>query len=320
VAGRTLEQQVAALRTLDVTTAKGTGELRKALASKRGFVVAAAAKLVAEHRLDALAPDLAAAFATLLGDDAAKRDPTCRGKLAIANALLELDQWDERVFVAGLHVVQIEGFDPEDTAAALRGVCGMAHASFARSDALDVLAVLLADDWRNARIAAAQSIGLTGRTDATALLRFKLLAVDDVEPEVIAQCFDSLFALVREPSIAFAIAMLDRPELAEGAAIALGGHRATDALDALVAWCERCKPEQRRRVAYVALALLRSDAANARLLDVIRTGSHDDAVAAARALATFKDDAAIAGALRSAAHAAAAKTRAEIEALLRAAR
>ena len=317
MAGRTLEQQVAALRAIDVASAKGTAELRRALASKRGFVIAAAAKLVAEHRLEDLVEELVTAFATLLGDGAAKRDPICRGKLAIANALYEVDHWDDRVFVAGLQVEQLEGFDLEDTAAALRGVCGMAHASFARPDALDVLAALLADRWRNTRIAAAQSVALTGRIDATALLRFKLLAVGDNEPEVIAQCFDSLFALARDASTTFAVEMLERPELAEAAAIALGGHRATDALDALVAWCERCRAEQRRRVGYVALALLRADAANAKLLDTVRTGSHDDAVAAARALATFKDDTTIAEALRATARGTAARTRAEIESMLR---
>lgn len=317
MAGRTLEQQVAALRALDLTTAKGTAELRRALASKRGPLVAAAAKLVAEHRLEELLEELVVAFATLLGDAAAKRDPMCRGKLAIAKALYELDHWDDRVFVVGLEVEQREGFEREDTAAALRGVCGMAHASFARPDALDVLAALLADPWRNARIAAAQSVALTGRIDATALLRFKLLGVGDDEPEVIAHCFDALFALAREASTTFAIAMLARPELAEPAAIALGGHRASDALDALVGWCERCRPEQRRRVGYVALALLRADAANAKLLDLVRTGSYDDAIAAARALATFKDDAAIVDALRTAARALSTTVRAEIEALLR---
>ncbi|HET9482661.1 MAG TPA: hypothetical protein VFO79_01785 [Xanthomonadales bacterium] len=315
MAGRTLEQQVAALRALDVQQPAAIDELRKAIRSKRGFVIAAAAKIVAEHRLE-LVGELAEAFGALVGDEATKRDPGCRGKLAIAKALVDLDEWDDRVFVAGLAVVQIEGYDPVDMAAPLRGMCGIAHARFMRPDALDVLAMLLADEWRNARLAAAQGLGDAGRIDATALLRYKLIAGDDDEPEVLAQCFDSLFALAPESSTTFAIQMLGRPALAEAAAIALGSHRASEAFEPLVAWCAGCKPEQRRRVGYVAIALLRSDGGNAWLVETIRNASHDDAIAAAKALATFKDYAAVGDSLRTAARAVGTKTRKEIEALL----
>jgi hypothetical protein len=56
---------------------------------------------VAEHRLDDVVGELADAFTRLLGDDPVKRDPGCRGKLAIVRALHALDHWDDRVFVAG---------------------------------------------------------------------------------------------------------------------------------------------------------------------------------------------------------------------------
>src|SRR5882724_5468794 len=183
---RTLQQRVAELRALAPDQPSSLGKLRTAIQSSTGFLVAAAASLVAEHRLEALLPELAPAFERLC-DDPGKRDPGCRGKLAIVRALHALDHWDDRVLVAGLTYEQHEGWGSEDTAAELRGVCGLAHAQFGRPDALDVLAALLADRERTARIAAAQGLGDAGRPDATALLRFKVLS-GDPEPEVLAAC------------------------------------------------------------------------------------------------------------------------------------
>ena len=315
---RTIEQTLAELREVRGDPAKSQDKLRAALRLDRagsGIAIAAVAKLVAEHRLDVLAPELVAAFESLVD---AKRDPGCRGKSAIARALHELDHWDDRVFVAGLSVVQQEGMKPyDDTAAELRGICGLAHAHFARHDALDVLARLLADRERIVREAAAQGIADTGRPDGTALLRFKLL-VGDAEPEVLAACFAALFQLARDASIEFALGVLAaHDDRAEAAVLALGGARASEVVERLIGWCDDARPEQRHRVGYLALALLRCDPANAHLLDAIRTRSRGDALGAARALATFKDDASIAGQIREAARAGGDKTiRAEIDALL----
>src|SRR5215813_5588674 len=141
---RTIEQQVAELRDLDAAAPGSLDQLRTALRGTSGFLVATAAKRVEDDRLEALVPELAPAFERLC-EDAVKRDPGCRGKMAIARALHALDHWDDRVFVAGLFHEQREGWGQEDTAAELRGVCGLAHAHFARGDGLDVLAGLLAD-------------------------------------------------------------------------------------------------------------------------------------------------------------------------------
>jgi HEAT repeat protein len=296
----TLQQRVADLRALDPSAPASLGKLRAALQSTTGFLVAAAAGLVEEHRLEALVPELSLAFERLC-EQAVKRDPGCRGKLAIARALHALDHWDDRVFVAGLSYTQLEGWGQEDTAAELRGVCGLAHAHFARGDALDVLAVLLGDAQRTTRLAAAQALGDAGRPDATALLRFKILT-GDAEPQVLAACIESLFALAREASYAFVVRLLGaHDERAEVAALALGGARFADAFDVLTAWCIGCAPEQRHRIGYLALALLRSEPATEHLLEAIRTHGRLDAVAAARALATFKEDESIAERVRAAA-------------------
>ncbi|HUJ61148.1 MAG TPA: hypothetical protein VLX92_21740 [Kofleriaceae bacterium] len=294
--------------------------VRAALAHRRGafgVTIAAAARRVADHGQHALAPELVAAFAPLCGEGAARRDPGCRGKVAIARALHELDVWDGGVFAAGLRVTQPEGAPPEDTAAELRGVCGIAHAHFVRPDALDVLSVLLADPWRIARLGAAQGLGDCGQPGAAAVLRYKLAAGSD-EPDVVAACFDALLHLAPAESIAFAQDMLARDdERGEAAALALGGARAHDAIGELVRWCADAPPERRRRVGYVALALLRSDPGNAELVAAIRERGRADALAAARALATFAHDPATSAMLRAAiAEVTDRALRAELEAVL----
>jgi hypothetical protein len=302
---RSIDQRLAALR-----SAPKVEELRDALRSTTGVLVAAAAKHVAEYR--ELVAELPEAFARLC-EQPVKRDPGCRGKVAIARALHDLEQWEGDVFATGVRHVQREPAfgEPVDTAGELRGLCGLAHAHFGRDDALDVLGELLADPKRNAREGAARGIGDAGRPDAGALLRFKLL-IGDAEPEVLAACFESLLHLGN--GVDFALRMLAGHDArAEAAAVALGARRDARATAPLIAWCGAVTQEQRRRVGYVALALLRDEPAIAHLLEVVREGPRADAVAAAKALSIFKDDPALIARLRSAAPAA---LRGELEALL----
>ncbi|HWU86595.1 MAG TPA: hypothetical protein VN253_04945, partial [Kofleriaceae bacterium] len=309
----------AELRTADPALPEGLERIRGAIRSTSGVLVAAAAKRIIEHDLAALAEhELVPAYQRLL-ERPEQRDPACRGKIAIARALHELDRWEDEVFVHGVTYVQEEPAWPRsvDTAAELRGISGLAHAHFHRPDALDVLAVLLADPERTARVAAAQGFGDAGRPDAAAVLRFKLL-LGDAEAEVLSACCESLLVLQREAALAFLPRFLNAvDDRAEATAVALGASRLPAAVPHLERWCDHCKPEQRARVGYLALALSRTDAGTARLLDVIRGGRGPDAVAAARALATFKDDPSI---LRQLQEAAAAQrdlaARQEIEALI----
>ena len=302
---RNLEAKLAALR-----GDPDDAELRAALRSTAGVLIAAAVRVAAERGV--LADELAPAFARLR-ERPIQRDPGCRGKIAIARALLELGCWEEAVFTPGARIVQAEPAwgGTSDTAAELRGVCGLAFAQLARPEALDVLAELLADRERIARVAAARGLGDAGRVDAAALLRFKLLSGDD-EPEVLAQACESLLHLQQEGAIDFVARLMDRggASIEEIAALALGGSRLEGALAPIAAWCERCDPDARRRVGYLALALTR--AAHDRLLEVVADGDPADAIAAARALATFQDDPAVRARLVEA-----ARGRAAILSLLR---
>ena len=316
---RRIEERLAALRALDLSSAAAPAAvttLRDALRSESGILIAAAVRLVAEHRLEALLPELADAFDSLR-EEPGQRDPGCRGKVAIARALHELDHWEDRVLVAGLSIEQKEGWGGtrDDVAAELRGVCGLAHAHFGRDDALEVLADLLADPERIARIAAAQGLGDAGHPDAAALLRYKV-RVGDPEPDVLTACIEALLQLSRGRAESFLVDLLARhDERAEIAAIALGGARISSAFEPLAAWCSGCLPAQRHRIGYLALALLRHEPAIEHLLEVIRERPRD-AVAAARALATFKDDTVLGERIRAAAAAHDDKTRLEIDSLL----
>ncbi len=289
-----MDQIVAGLARLDPTSPDAVDMVRMALKLKAcsGYVVAAAAKAVETHGLRDAIPELVAAFDALY---AAKRDPGCTGRLAIVIALHALDHWAADVFERGLTLVQLEG-DPNnrfDFGAAVRGACAQAHVHLLRADCLDVCAEMLADRWVPARIGAARGLGESGRIDATATLRFKLALGPD-DSEVMAACFDGLFGLRRDPAISFCIAMLQHEDArAEAAALALGSQRVAEATEALIAWCGRATKDSRHRIGYLALALLRSDAANAELATVIRTGPAEDALAAAEALATFKHEPAV---------------------------
>ncbi len=293
---RTLEQRLALLRKEPKST-----DVADALGATIGYLVAAAAPLADAH---GLVDELVPAFERLTVQPI-KRDPGCRGKVAIARTLHDLERWESAVFVAGVTLVQAEPAygGAVDTAAELRGICGIAHAHFGRDDALDVLARLLADPERTARIAAASGLGDAGRHDASALLRYKLL-VGDTDPEVLAAAFEALFTLTREHAIEFVAAFLDGDDdRASLAAFALGTSRLPEAYPLLARWCESCLPRQRGEVGYLALALMRHEPATAQLLAVISGGDPDDAIAAATALATFKDDPAMRERLAEAARA-----------------
>ncbi len=276
--------------------------VRDAVRSKTGILVAAAAKVITAREVDALYGELAPAFGRLI-ERGVERDPGCRGKIAVARTLHQLDRWEDDVFVRGVTVIQEEPVwgGREDTAAELRGVCGLAYAHAGRADALDVLADLLADPQRVARTAAAQSLGDSGRPDAAALLRFKV-RVGDSEPAVIGACLGSILALAPKTALGFVAGFLedDDGDRAEAAALALGESRVEAATPLLIAWCDRVRADVRARVGYLALALLRDETATAHLLALAGSGPPTEAIASIRALATFKADPRLAERIRTA--------------------
>lgn len=265
--------------------------LRAALGDRSNVVVASAAEVIAERAVDGAGDALADAFARFL-DRPVQRDPGCRAKTAVARALHALDEPRDDVFTAGVRWVQLEPVwgGSEDTAAELRGVCGVALAHMAHPEAACYLAALLADPQRMARAAAAQGLGdLPGR-EGVPLLRYKAI-VGDADPEVMVACFGSLLALAPDESLPFVASFL-AGDAAESAALALGESRLEPAFPVLVEWLEAEPRAERRRVAFVALSLLRREPAVDYLLDVIRSRKRPlaDAELAVRALAAFRHD------------------------------
>ncbi len=301
---RSLEAKLAALR-----DAPSRADVLAALRGNIGVLVAAALRHVETH---GLVDELAPAFERLC-EQGVKRDPGCRGKVAIARWLHDNDRWEDAVFVRGVTYQQPEPAfgGAVDTAGELRGICGIAYAHAGASEALDVLARLLADAEPVTRIAAAQGLG-DSRRDGSALLRYKILG-GDAEPDVSAAALEALLRLTGEAALEFVAALLpSHDERAELAAYALGGSRLAAAFPLLVAWGAECATRQRHTVAFLALALLRDARANAVLVDAIAKAERAEAIAAATALATFAADPVTAAAIRDAAGAREAGLRAEI--------
>jgi len=277
-------------------------ELRKALASRHHVVAAKAAKLVAELGLSDLSPDLVAAFDRFL-EQPVKTDKGCLAKVAIAAALVELEQPAVDLFRRGIRHVQMEpSFGPPvDAAVELRAHCAIGLANSGYRDAVLELVPLLIDSGSSARLAAARGIAAAGGAEAETLLRFKVLAGDD-EPEVLTECFVGLLELVPERSLDFVGEFLgdDDPlsgllgggdsTVAEAAVLALGESRLEAAVPILREQWERCCDRQRGQTILLALVTSRRESALDFLLGLVAGGEPWEASDAITALAIYRDD------------------------------
>src|SRR6185437_2705394 len=123
------KQKLAALDSLRSApaSAQTVDHLRKALTDRANYVVARAASVCADLGLDALIPDLLAAYDRCFVD-LPKSDPQCFAKQAIASALRTLGHRGADVYERGIVHVQLEPAwgGRADTAAGLRGTCALA--------------------------------------------------------------------------------------------------------------------------------------------------------------------------------------------------
>ncbi len=267
--------------------------LRAALTQKRyGLLVAKAADLVAELGVTGLEREKQEAFFRLTRDPL-KRDKGCAGKTALAKALVEMEQSAPEVFATGLRFVQPEPSwgGSTDTAAQLRGWCAHGLVRMRHPRAVLRITPLLVDPERPTRLAAVDALGDSGQAAAEALLRLKVLTGDE-EPEVIAECFNSLLRLEPERSLPFIGDFLDSedPTVAEAAALALGDSRSEEAIEILEGRLEVTLDEDRQRSLYLALALTRRQRAMDLLVDAVSQGSMGRARAALKALALNRHD------------------------------
>jgi HEAT repeat protein len=218
--------------------------LRKGLNNRNNFLVSKAAKLVAEGEAAALLPEVLAAYDRFF-HDAAKTDPKCWAKEALAKALVKLEHLGKDAYLRGLRHHQMEASwgPPVDSAGGLRAAC--AHALVAcpgipDDELVALLLEALVDPDKSVRVEAARAIGNVGGTGAALALRLRalmgLVKPDLDTPEVLGAVYAALLSLEGVEAIKLVAAVLeDGDDLAGEAAFALAETRLPEALGVLIA-------------------------------------------------------------------------------------
>lgn len=287
---RKIEQQLDALSNLRGAgpTEQAITALRKALANPFNVVLAKAAAIAADLALQPLVPDLRAGFHRLF-ENAAHSDPQCWGKNAIAKALKDLGHSESEEFLRGLHHVQMEGVwgGREDTAALLRSTCALALvqcADLTRRDALRHLVDAFTDPFPAVRTDVARALGELEGHEAALLLRLKA-RIADPDPAVTGQVLESLLRVEQDTAVPFVAEFLEAPnDVAEEAALALGASRLPAALDVLKHTWTNFRMLIPADVLLRAISSSRQDSAIEFLVELVRTGTEREAIAAIDAL------------------------------------
>jgi hypothetical protein len=158
-------------------------------------------------------------------------------------------------------------------------------------EALNDLAVLLADPEPDARIGAASALSHCGAS-ASPLLRFKVLTGDE-ETAVLAECLNGLIKSDPSASFEFVARFVDpdHPQLSEHAALALGESRMPGVFELLSEkWASTFNREFKQSLLH-PIALTRNEAAIDFQITVIEAGEIGLATAAISALSVYRGDA-----------------------------
>jgi len=256
-------------------------------------IVAKAAGMAGDLRLQALVPYLLEAFARLF-DKPRDTDPQCWGKNAIAKALKDLGHAESVTFLRGFRHIQMEPVwgGEEDMAAVLRGTCALALVQctdITRAETMLHLIDALAEGDPGVRRDATMAVEQMAGHEAVWLLRLKARLGD--KPEVTGQVFESLLRLEGKSSVSFISTFLDAidEQVAEEAALALGSSRLPGALEALkLAW-KKSKNRALSPILLRAISASRLDDAFEFLLAIVREGRQSDSQDALRALEIHSD-------------------------------
>ena len=290
------------LRRADVS-AEMVEEVRKGLKSASGFVMAKAADVVREKRLDGLRAEMVEAFERCL-TGGEKKDKGCEAKLAIVKALHELE-WEEiELFRRGVRCVQMEATwgGSIDVGANVRAASAVALARTRYPHVLMELVELLADAESRVRIAAAEAIGAAGRSEGELLLRLKVMIstradplrarMIEPEPEVITACLSSILQLGRSASVTFVAEYLDSSDesVRDGAALALGASRVAEAFEVLKSKWSAGMDQSFMEVILLAMGTIRDERATGFLLEQVEQGSTRIAKAALAAVKPLAND------------------------------
>ena len=294
MANRRIEEQLEALgRLRGASPADAAPALRKALADRVNLVAAKAAKLAAELPAPDLLPDLLRAFDRLF-EDPVKLDPQCWGKNAIARALKELGHRESPAFLRGAVHIQMEPVwgRQEDTAGPLRGICLLALpacADLPREQVLRHMVNALTEPSPTVRADAARALAEMQGDDCALLLRLKA-RTGDAEPAVTGQVLESLIALECRAALPFVRQFLAAADqVAEEAALALGGSRQSEAVDVLLEAWPTARGLEYRQALLRALSISRHERAIEFLKHLATEGRAQDAAEARAALELFPE-------------------------------
>jgi HEAT repeat protein len=241
---RSFERELALLESMSgrVPDASGMDRVRRALGNENNYLVAKAARIVADNSLTELLPEVLAAYDRFFVD-AVKSDPQCWAKNALVKALVKLECRDADVYLRGLRHTQEEPVwgGQSDTAGALRATCTHALVTceeLSNDRLLDILLEPLLDQDKTVRMEAARAIGVVGGTSAALLLKLRVLLRKE-DAEVLGACFSAILGMQgtnKTASILLVADFLDDgEEAAAEAAFALAETHEPIALTALIA-------------------------------------------------------------------------------------
>ena len=237
--------------------------MRRALDDGSDLIVAEAAAVAGLNQMRELAPLLVVAFERLMIEPE-ETDKQCRGKIAIVEALNQLEYAGPEVFLRGITHVQDPVWGakpPEDAAGLLRASCALGLARLDHPDRLLCITDLLLDQDKTARAGGVRALGNSGSLAAVPLLRYKA-RVGDVETQIVGECLQGLLTLAPEQSLVFVASYLRMPDAAiqEAAMFALAESRRPDALAVLIDfWGET--PGSLEESALLAISMFRLPAA-----------------------------------------------------------
>lgn len=262
-------------------------ELRQFIKRSSHHVVAQAAAIAAKLKLAEVADELVAAFDRFLIEPQ-KSDKNCVGKIAIIDALNELDYQRPDVFLKGVRYVQMEPRwgKSEDAADAVRAGCAIGLVRIDYREVLPILVDLLNDEFQTVRIAAAQSLAAHASDSALLLLRLKA-RLGDERPEVVGECLAGLMRVTPQDSLPFVAEFLEHADadVIEGALIALGNSHRPEAFETLKSYWQKNRRPDVREATLLAISLLRLPAATDFLIDLVQNAPEPTAAEAIPALA-----------------------------------
>jgi HEAT repeat protein len=271
----------------------GLDLLRQGLSSGDTQLIVLVARLIADHSTPRLMAELRATYRMLSGRQGVSADPGCVAKEALLDALAALDDDDLDLFADAANYEQLERIKGRvrETASGVRvrGVLGLAR--LGHPDFFPIMGARLAEREPIVRLNAARAIGHRGHRDGAGLLLLRLGAGES-EPEVMAECFASLFAIAPDLGRVQARALIRDVREEDRSAVfgALGAAPSDEAIELLATELEESSLGEQRRSIIEALGLSRRPRARALLLELVAGDRTSDAEAALVALSVHRYD------------------------------